>query len=70
MLEFDTEAFMDGLRKKLPNARITCRTHTDEQRAVMLGNIRAINSKNNHAPALGSGVLNRNGNERIYKNIP
>ncbi|MFZ2172357.1 MAG: hypothetical protein WAW61_22315 [Methylococcaceae bacterium] len=62
MTNFNADAFMIALRKKLPSATISCKTRTADEKAVMLENVKVINNQYNHAPALGSGALQNRGN--------
>ncbi len=62
MLSFDVGKFMMALQRKLPGATLSCKTRTEDEKAVMLENVKAINNQYNHAPTLGNGALQNRGN--------
>jgi hypothetical protein len=61
MLEFNQERFLETLREKLPNANVTNRRYTDEEREAKREYLHRINQRWNHAPTLGYGALRQRG---------
>lgn len=59
MLPFDVELFERKLKVKLPNAQVTIRILTPEQREAKREHLHNINALQTKSPTLGNGLLNK-----------
>jgi hypothetical protein len=59
MLPFDSELFERKLKDKIPNAQVTIRILTPEQREAKREHLHNINALQSKSPAIGYGALNK-----------